>query len=230
MDLDAIGRDRWNDAYVLSSNSSLWGDAPVPFAQTAVDDFSSHSARTILDLPCGDGRNLPPLADRFATVVGADSSANAIQLSAARIKKTELSNILLLESDIYATSFADGMFDGVFCCDMLGHLQRPANALRELLRICRPGRHVMASIFALEDSIRRDDRMARVGDREYIFDKRIYHHFYDEHAARSLCKDVDDAAELQSIQLVRWMDPPHEGYREHEHLHASWLVTLRKRD
>ena len=226
MDLETVGKERWNDSYVLSSSANLWGDPPVPFTETASDIFSADGARTVLDLPCGDGRNIPPLAGKFTTVVGADSSANAIQIAGGRLKQAGFGNVLLLQSDIFTTNFADDMFDGVFCCDVLGHLQHPADALRELLRVCRPGRHVVANIFALEDSTR-GDNMIQLGKEEYIFDGRFYFRFYDEDAASELCGRVT-GAELRSMELVRWMEPPHEGYREYEHEHASWLFALRK--
>jgi len=42
-------------------------------------------------------------------------------------------------------------------------------------------------------------------------------------------KKVEDLAELVSIEHIDWIDPPHEGYRNYEHGHASWLLALRKR-
>ncbi|WP_225728282.1 MULTISPECIES: class I SAM-dependent methyltransferase [unclassified Nocardia] len=228
MDFDTPGKMYWNNSYVLSSQPNLWGDPPVPFVESAIDIFAADSARTVLDLPCGDGRNILPLASKFEMVVGADSAGNALDITARRAKAAEFDNILLLRSDIYDTGFEDAMFDGIFCCDVLGHLQEPEKAVRELLRICRPGRRVMANIFALEDSTR-GDRMRPVGDEEYIFDDRFYFHFYSEAAARELCAKFADDAELDSIERVSWMEPPHEGYREYEHEHTSWLFVLRRR-
>lgn len=139
MDHDSIGKERWNDTYVTPGNQNLWGEPPVPFVETAAEIFAADSARVVLDLPCGDGRNLPPLANRFPAVLGADSSSNALQLCAKRMKEAGLGNTVLLEADIFATGFVGDTFDGVFCCEVLGHLREPVNALRELIRICRPG-------------------------------------------------------------------------------------------
>jgi ubiquinone/menaquinone biosynthesis C-methylase UbiE len=183
----------------------------------------------VLDLPCGDGRNLPPLANSFPAVVGADSSANALQLCAKRMARAGLGNTVLLEADIFATRFVSDAFDGVFCCEVLGHLQEPVNALRELIRICRPGRHVVANVFALEDSIRTDSKIAKINDGDYLFDDRIFFHFYDENEARELCGKVADIAEPLPVKFIRWTDPPHAGYRNYDHEHSSWLLVLRKR-
>jgi len=228
MDMDSIGKVRWNETYVTPESQNLWGEPPVPFAETAAEIFAADSARVVLDLPCGDGRNLPPLANRFPAVVGADSSSNALQLCAKRMGKRRLDNTVLLEADIFATAFVDDTFDGVFCCEVLGHLREPVNALRELIRICRPGRQVVANVFALEDSIRTDSKIAKVAD-DYLFDDRIFFHFYGENEARELCETVADIAEPQPVEFIRWMDPPHAGYRNYDHEHASWLLVLRKR-
>ena len=70
MQFQAISRDDaaiplWDGAYdttVIKDQGNLWGDPPVPHAETAARIFAENSAAVILDLPCGDGRNLPPLA------------------------------------------------------------------------------------------------------------------------------------------------------------------------
>ncbi|WP_165975305.1 class I SAM-dependent methyltransferase [Actinomadura rubrisoli] len=227
LNLDVIGKVRWNDSYVLTEQPNLWGDPPVPFVTTAADYFAGDGAQTVLDLPVGDGRNLPELAERFSTVVGADSSDNAIGIAAGRAAAAGYRNVLLLKADVYATGFADASFDGVFCCDVLGHLQEPARAIRELLRITRPGHHLMANVFALEDSTRGVD-MVPIGDETYLFDDRFYFRFYDKSAAKELVDEVEDAADLVALEPVTWTEPPHEGYREYEHEHVSWLFTLRK--
>jgi SAM-dependent methyltransferase len=228
MDLDSIGKERWNDTYVTPGDQNLWGEPPVPFVETAAGIFAADSARVVLDLPCGDGRNLPPLASRFPAAVGADSSANALGLCGKRMREAGLDNTVLLEADIFGTKFVSDTFDGVFCCEVLGHLREPVNALRELIRVCRPGHHVVANVFALEDSIRTDSKIAKIDEDNYLFAERIFFHFYDENEARALCEEVADIAEARPAEFIRWMDPPHAGYRDYDHEHASWLLVLRK--
>ncbi len=218
-------KELWDASYVLTRKSYLWSEPPVPFAVEAADEFAAAGAVRVLDLPCGDGRNLGPLAERLPIVVGADSSSKALRLAKRSVDATSISNVVLVEADIFGSGFPADSFDGILCCDVLSHLTRPAEAITELLRICRPGGRVVANFFALEDSTR-GPNMVRLGDEEYIFDNRFYFHFYDRPEATRLLDNL--SCELQSIRQVSWLEPPHEGYREYEHEHTSWVFTIRK--
>ena len=48
--------------------------------------------------------------------------------------------------DIYHIACEDSAFDAVLCMETLEHLERPAEALCELFRICRTGGHVIMTI------------------------------------------------------------------------------------
>ncbi|MEU4541501.1 class I SAM-dependent methyltransferase [Streptosporangium sp. NPDC023825] len=220
------GKENWDTSYVLWERKNLWGDPAVPFTADAVELFAADKALKVLDLPCGDGRNLPPLASAFTAVIGADSSKNALSLARSVTRSQPLHNVILSVADVYATGFVDETFDGIFCCDLLGHLADPVGALRELLRICRDGHCLVANVFATGDSTR-GLNMVLVGDEEYIFDERFYFRFYDRERVVRMLDEV--AAEVVWLKEVAWMEPPHEGYREYEHEHRSWLFALRKR-
>ena len=215
----------WDASYDLSRADNLWGEPPVPFVTDAVELFREDGAGIVLDLPCGDGRNLADLAQGLSFVVGVDSSPNALRLARRALGGRGVENVVLLESDIAATGFADDQFDGIFCCDVLGHLANPLDALTELIRICKPGRCVIANVFAMGDSTR-GPNMEMIGDEEYVFDGRFYFKFYERDDVLGLMAPL--RATPVFLRLVRWSEPPHEGYREYEHEHESWLFALRK--
>lgn len=219
-------KELWDASYDVTKQDNLWGDPPVPFCAGAAAQFSAHGAARVLDLPCGDGRNLAVLARQVAMVVGADSSPRALALAQKAIDKAALGNVILTEADIFRSGFPDGAFDAILCCDVLGHLTDPARALMELLRICRPGGLVVANVFAMDDSTR-GSNMTRIDGEEYIYDDRFYFRFYNRDEVESLLKAMD--CEVESVILAAWTEPPHEGYREYEHDHASWVATLWKR-
>ena len=57
--------------------------------------------------------------------------------------------------DVYALPFADGAFDVVSCRFALHHLQQPAKALAEMIRVCRGGgrgRVVVCDAVASDDA------------------------------------------------------------------------------
>jgi ubiquinone/menaquinone biosynthesis C-methylase UbiE len=226
-DRDTEGIATWDESYKLSASKNLWGDPPVPFVVTATDLFGSTPSAVVLDIPCGDGRNLPPLMDAIGFVVGVDSSPNALAIAQRLTAATGARNVMLMHGDVFATTFVDNTFDGVFCCDLLGHLTEPARAIKELIRICKPGGTVIGTIFSLGDSTRGPNMVKLSNNEEYIFDDRFYFKFYDHDLVVELLASI--GVEATSLELVRWMEPPHEGYREYEHQHESWLFTITKR-
>jgi ubiquinone/menaquinone biosynthesis C-methylase UbiE len=45
----------------------------------------------------------------------------------------------VIQASIYHIPFSDNCFDGIFCAEVLEHLQYPLDALKELHRVLRPG-------------------------------------------------------------------------------------------
>lgn len=97
---------------------------------------------TVLDLPCGAGRLLPVLRDRFgARVLQADGSLAMLREAAARAAAPRA------QADALAPPFADRSVDGVVCFRFLHHL--PAEAAdRAIAGACAIARRfVVASFF-----------------------------------------------------------------------------------
>ncbi len=223
---DAIAKAAWDSTYRLSESANLWGDPPVPFVETALETFGAQGSINILDGPCGDGRNLRSLAAAAAHVTGVDSAPRALRLAAAGLQVSNIHNVLLVEGDLMDLPFCDDQFDGVFCCDVLGHLRAPRAAVNELLRVTRPGHCIVANVFSMGDETRGVD-MEPLGSEQYMFADSFFFQFYDKPAVECFLAAIP-GARLEMLELVRWKEPPHEGFREYEHEHESWLFTIRK--
>lgn len=227
--LDEQGKESWEERYHLKEATVLWSQPAVPFVENeVVARFREAGVREVLDVPCGDGRNTVPLARAAERVRAADSSTSALAIAEARLRAQGLDNVEFATTDVFATGWADGSFDGIVCWDLLGHLTRPAQAIGELLRVLRPGGLLVGSVFATGDSTRGlEMRHLGPGDEEFIYRDTFYFKFYDRAASEALAAQVA-GAELVDLSLTRWMEPPHEGYREYEHEHESWVLTFRK--
>ena len=98
----------------------------------------------ILDAGCGTGINLDYLAE-FGRVSGADLSDDAIEFCRRRghdtVQKLDLTD-LSLESD---------RFDLVTVLDVIEHIDRDREAVRELVRVTRPGGHVLVTVPAFPE-------------------------------------------------------------------------------
>jgi len=225
-DLDEKSKETWDRSYNVTVMPNLWGEAPVPFVTEAIRIFRADGGRKYLELPCGDGRNTIPLAKELPILIAADTSPNALRINSFRLRAFGLDNCILQKSDIFETQFVDNDFDGIFCCDVLGHLKDVSSAISELLRVSDHSKPIMANVFALGDSTRADS-MRKIGPEEYIYADKFYFKYYER---ADVVKLLDRfPIDIVSIELVKWTEPPHEGYREYSHEHQSWLFVIRKK-
>lgn len=228
---DAAAIPLWNGAYDTSqvqTEGNLWGDPPVPHAERAGRLFAEHGAAVILDLPCGDGRNLPPLSAGAPVVLAGDTSMNAMTIAEKAAERAGIRNrVVFVEVDAFATGLLDNSIDGIFCWDLLGHLTNPQDALRELHRIIRPGGHLVANMWTMNDCQVSDPNIKETAPKEYIDHFDFYCRFYDRADLDELLASVGLTAE--SVEVASWWEPPHAGYRDYEHEHESLIFTIRKR-
>ncbi|WP_236243663.1 class I SAM-dependent methyltransferase [Streptomyces sp. CC228A] len=110
-----------------------------PAYAAAVAELGLRRGDAVLDAGCGTGRALPALRDAVGpsgTVVGLDLTA-AMLAQAVRAGR-DRSGVLLL-GDVGRLPLRDGAVDAVFGAGLVSHLARPAEDLRELARVVRPG-------------------------------------------------------------------------------------------
>ncbi|HEU5268301.1 MAG TPA: class I SAM-dependent methyltransferase [Jatrophihabitans sp.] len=222
----------WDGAYdasALGGQANLWGDPPVPYARTAAELFAAADAAVIMDLPCGDGRNLPPLAAGAPILLAGDTSPRAMRIARGVVQRAGVQRqVVFSETDAYATRLLDDSVDGIFCWDLLGHLTEPAGALTEFLRILRPGGCLIANQWTMNDCQVADDRaqMTEIGPKTYLDHADFYCKFYDEQDLAELLSAVSLQAE--SVRTASWWEPPHPGYRDYVHRHESLIFHVRK--
>jgi SAM-dependent methyltransferase len=95
----------------------------------------------VLDVGCGPGSITIGLAEAVApgAVTGVD--VEPLQVNRARELATEraISNVQFEIADAYALPYVEASFDAVLGHFLLGNLQDPLRATRELRRVLRPG-------------------------------------------------------------------------------------------
>jgi SAM-dependent methyltransferase len=96
----------------------------------------------VLDVCCGPGPLAAGALERGAEATGLDLSEAAVELARKLVP-----NGRFQQGDAQALPFAEGSFDAVVCGYGLMHLPVPAAALREMLRVLRPGGRAAMSVW-----------------------------------------------------------------------------------
>lgn len=115
-------------------------DALFEIAGTFLD-----AGDTVIDLGCRDGAQLIELVQRFA-VVGVGVEAVGLQVAQARaaVRDAGLSgHITLHEGVMHDLPYPDANFDLVWCRDVVEQVDDLDSALREMVRVMKPGSHVV---------------------------------------------------------------------------------------
>jgi len=95
----------------------------------------------LLDVGCGPGSITRGLAERLphGEVVGLDFSRETLDTARRDAEARGLANLRYQEGSVYQLPFPEGSFDVVYAHQVIQHLRERAAALREMLRVVRPG-------------------------------------------------------------------------------------------
>src|SRR5512145_1820735 len=100
-----------------------------------------HDGMHVLDVGCGPGSMTLGIAQRIGagSVTGVDMSEAQVQLAVARARERNVTNVQFRVGSAYALPIANDACDAVFSHALLEHLVRPEEAMREFLRVLKPG-------------------------------------------------------------------------------------------
>ncbi|MFJ8357509.1 class I SAM-dependent methyltransferase [Streptomyces sp. NPDC093984] len=131
-----------------------------PAYAAAVAALGLREGDRVLDAGCGTGRALTPLRAAVGPsglVLGADLTPAMLQ---AAVRAGRDRDGLLLLADVAALPLRTESLDAVFAAGLIAHLPHPAENLRELARVVRPG-----GLLALFHPVGRAALAARQGRR-----------------------------------------------------------------
>lgn len=123
-DILSLGQDRW-------------------WRRALLDAIAARPGEHVLDLAAGTGTSSEPFRDAGAYVVPCDFS-----LGMLRVGRRRRPDLPFVAGDATALPFADESFDAVTISFGLRNVHDPDAALREMLRITRPGGRLVVSEFS----------------------------------------------------------------------------------
>jgi ArsR family transcriptional regulator len=106
----------------------------------------------VLDAGTGTGRMLELLAPHIGRGIGIDDSPEMLAIARDRLAKAGAGHCQVRRGDVYRLPFADGDdsagFDAVLFHQVLHYLDDPQAALREAIRVTKPGGRILIADFA----------------------------------------------------------------------------------
>jgi ubiquinone/menaquinone biosynthesis C-methylase UbiE len=120
-----------------------------------VEQLSLPRTADLLEIGCGAGFATAALAKRGYRIDALDSVPAMIDLTRKRLDETGAAErVRMVLADVRHLPMADNSFDLVFALGVLPWLDDPVAAVREMVRVTRPGGHVL---FSADNSVHLDE-------------------------------------------------------------------------
>jgi SAM-dependent methyltransferase len=206
----------WGDAQLALLYDAFRFDADLPFYL----DLAAAQGTRVLEVACGSGRVLVPLAQAGYRLVGIDVSPHMLALAQAKLDRQSTPNARLLERDMRDFSLEDeAPFDlAIVAVKSFAYLverDEQLRCLRSIWRHLRPGGllaidflHPRPEWIGAANGSMRDDLLQRVADRGFTL-SRIESVVSTDLARqirtiRSIYESVDDSGQVTAKRFVEW--------------------------
>jgi SAM-dependent methyltransferase len=142
MSQDTRHIESWDADY--RTRGRLWGGNPAPLPALP-------SGSRVLELGCGNGKNLLAMIERTWDIIAMDCSMKALQLCPPGVH--DAGKVHFVTGDAIFLPFMDSTIDAVFSLHIAGHLSEAGRSqlTGEILRVLKPGGQVIFRDFGVDD-------------------------------------------------------------------------------
>lgn len=180
-----------------------------------LEDHQVRLRGRILDIGCGDGRNVKFLSSLACQVFCLDQSECAVRLAQQRHNCVDISYIAASADSL---PFDDGSFDTIVAVDLLGHAVHPKRVIAEIRRTIKTRGRLIGTAYTP-----RDVAFAETSKRSVIHEGVLYRCYH----RKELYKMISSSFHVESMLEKRWTEPPHGDVRPYTHEHSSWCFLAR---
>ncbi|RPI28826.1 MAG: class I SAM-dependent methyltransferase [Acidobacteria bacterium] len=159
-----------------------------------VDQLKKRGFRRVLDLGCGSGRHLPPLARSGLSVFGLDNSPSGLALAREDLYKEHLQAHLLLGDFRENLPYRDRSFEGLLSTQVVHHaeIRTIRKVISEIERVLLPKGLLFLSV---PKDRQQASRFRQIEAGTFVPEDGpemgIPHHFFEEGELRELLRGFD---------------------------------------
>ncbi len=174
---------------------AVFGPVLQPGRKAVVQALRCRPGDRVLEVGVGTGLSLP-LYPRDVSITGIDVSREMLEKARRRVARQRLANVeALLEMDAERMSLPDASFDKVVAMYVVSVVERPAQLLAELHRVCRPHGEIF-----LVNHVRSDNRFVAAVEKGLArFSDKLG--FRPDFELRDMVADAGELTELSRINF-----------------------------
>lgn len=134
---------------VWNSIAESWNNfRKYPSNKRVIDLANTWEPGNILDLGCGNGRNLIPFAKKIFDCYGIDFSKNMIKNAKKSFKENKL-KAKFKQAKLTKIPFKDNYFDYIICLASFHHLNKKeqSTSLKEMKRVLKPNGKLFIAVW-----------------------------------------------------------------------------------
>ncbi|MFQ5879881.1 MAG: methyltransferase domain-containing protein [Dehalococcoidia bacterium] len=211
---------RWNE---ILAGQGGWGDywqEPAPEVLAFLQQLRRQGARRVLDVGCGLGRHLVPLATLGLEAHGTDLSVEGLEYARRWLTQEGLSAELSL-AEMAHLPYGDGSFDAAMAISVINHGLRDdvAKAVAEVRRILKDGGFFLVTVTSKRAPAYGQGR--RVGGDAFVHeDGGLIHYYVDRSGLSNLLRGFHLLEVVHKEEEL--LDLPQARFR------AYWVAVARK--